>query len=365
MKGYLLLWKLLQEGVETGVFPGAVVGIRTPDRKVFLTAGYRGLLPRTEENDEDTLYDLASLTKPLATTISVMRLHGEGRLSLRAPLSCFFPREYFGEKAYLRVTVRDLLSHRGGFPAWRPYFKSLLALPRTSRREHLLRLILSEPPVFSPGEGELYSDLGFFLLGEIVTRVSGRPLEEYAEESLGKLIPEYAGELLFRPLDKGIPPRRIAPTERCPFTGRWLRGEVHDENTRVLGGVSGAAGLFGSARAVLALLEVLLEVWRGRPKGGLSPEILRYFWGFRGRGGLRALGFDRPSFRDSSTGPFFPRTALGHLGYTGGAFWLVPEREVAVVLLSNRVHPSRKNEKIRAFRPRFFSEVALFLRLTG
>ncbi len=353
------IWALLREGVERGVFPGAVASIRTSERSYILAVGFRALYPEREDNDETTLYDLASLTKPLATTLALMKLVSQGRLSLEDPLERFFPEEVFGVSLYRKVTLRKVLSHAAGFPAWRPYFKELQRWPLGRRREVLLRLILSEPPAYTPGEKELYSDLGFFVLGEVVTRVAGLPFEEYVEGLFREIVPEVSRELLFRPSLKGFPRERIAPTEICPFTSRWLRGEVHDENTRILGGVSGTAGLFGTARAVTRLLEGLLEAWQDRGRAFLTRDLLRLFWSSRRFCGTWALGFDRPSPRGSSAGPFFPSTALGHLGYTGCAFWLVPETGLVAVLLTNRVHPSRENRKVRAFRPRFFSEVAV------
>ncbi|MBX6422336.1 serine hydrolase [Thermosulfurimonas sp. F29] len=353
------IWALLREGVERGVFPGAVAAIFLPGSLYLSAAGWRALYSHREPNDTETLYDLASLTKPLATTLALMKLRAEGRISLSAPLKCFFPEEFFGNDTFREISLREVLSHGAGFPAWRPYFRKLQERPLRERREALVRLILSETQAYQPGERELYSDLGFFLLGEVIVRITRTPLERYVENVYGELgIPE----LLFRPLHKGIPRERIAPTEFLPSAGVFLRGEVHDENTRALGGVSGTAGLFGTARGVARLLSVFLEVWQGGKRGFLTRELLEEFWCFRRPGGTWALGFDRPSPTGSSAGPLFPRRALGHLGYTGCAFWLVPEEGWGAVLLTNRVHPSRENRRIRSFRPRFFSEVAIRMR---
>lgn len=345
-----------------GVFPGAVAAIHFQGGDYFFTAGFRALIPQRELNEEETLYDLASLTKPLFTTLVTLKLVSQGRLSLETRLGELYPEEFFREKAYRGVTVRDLLAHSAGLPAWRPYFRDLARVPSGQRRAALLQAILSEPLVYPPRKGELYSDLGFFLLGDLLERRSGRDLEDLWAETLSEVAPEAAGELLFRPLQRGLPRERIAPTEICPFRRRLLRGEVHDENTWVLGGVSGAAGLFGTARGVLTLLKALLEVYHGRPRGFLSPDLLRTFWNHRHPYGVRALGFDRPSGPSPSAGPFFPRSALGHLGYTGCAFWLAPQEGLLAVLLTNRVHPTRKNRLFQGFRARFFSELWQVLR---
>jgi len=353
----LRLLDLLKGGVARGVFPGAVAAIHFEGRDYFLAAGFRALVPRKEFNDEETLYDLASLTKPLATILVALKLLSRGRVTLETRLGEIYPEEFFGEKTYLRVSVRELLAHAAGLPDWRPYYRELAGLSPGLRRQALLRAVLSEPPVYPPGRGELYSDLGFFLLGDLLERLSGRPLEVLFAEALSEVAPETAEELLFRPLAHGFSRERIAPTEICPFRRRLLRGEVHDENTWVLGGVSGTAGLFGTARGVLALLRACLEAYHGTPRGFLTPDLVRSFWDYRHPYGVRALGFDRPSGSGSSAGPFFPRSALGHLGYTGCAFWMAPQEGLIAVLLTNRVHPTRKNRLIQAFRPRFFSEL--------
>ncbi|QJA05947.1 beta-lactamase family protein [Thermosulfurimonas marina] len=353
----LPLLDLLKEAVSRGVFPGAVAAIHFQGRDYFFAAGFRALVPEREFNDSGTFYDLASLTKPLSTTLVTLKLLAEGRLGLETPLKGLYPGEFFGEKAYRKVTVRELLAHTAGFPDWRPYYQDLAGLPFAQRRPALLRAILSEPPVYPPARGELYSDLGFFLLGDLLERRAGKKLEALFEEALLEVAPETAGEILFRPLEHGLPREKIAPTEICPFRKRLLRGEVHDENTWVLGGVSGTAGLFGTTRGVLGLLKAFLEVYHGRPRGFLTPELLRTFWDYRHPYGVRALGFDRPSGGASSAGPSWPRKGLGHLGYTGCAFWIAPEETLIAVLLTNRVHPTRKNRLLQGFRPRFFNEV--------
>jgi len=364
------IFRLLQEGCESGVYPGAVAAFHFRNRDFLLAAGFRSLFPEREPNDESTLYDLASLTKPLATTLAVMKLLYEARLSLSTTLGSIFPEDLFlppdkgPQKAYdlwKKITLRELLSHSAGFPAYRPYFKDLPYPPGRKNQRALLQAILAEEPVYPPGSNQLYSDLGFFLLGTVVEKVSGRPLDRLTEEIYGQFIPKEAGELVFRPLKKGIPRERLAPTEKCPFRRKVLRGEVHDENTWMIGGVSGTAGLFGTAKAVLFLLKRLLWAYHGEEERAfLNRDLLRTFWDYRRGAGTWALGFDRPSPRGSCAGPFFSRKALGHLGYTGTSFWLDPDSGRIAVLLTNRVHPSRKNQKIKTFRPRFYTEVALF-----
>ncbi len=354
------LWNLLREGVEREVFPGAVAALYRNDRYYILSVGWRATFPRYEPNEEDTFYDLASLTKPLATTLVVMKLVSEGRLSLEHTLARFFPKDWFKESFWQRATLRDLLSHSAGLPAWRPYYRNLLSLSPSERKIFLWREILTERPSEENLRRGTYSDLGFFLLQAVIERVSERSLEENFDRVYRELFPGCSPGLLFRPLSFGIPVERIAPTERCPFRRCVLRGEVHDENTWALGGVSGAAGLFGTAQAVRDLLVRMLRAYQGEEEPVfLNRDLVRTFWDYRSSRNGRALGFDQPSSQGSSAGPFFSRRSVGHLGFTGTSFWVDPERDLVAVLLSNRVHPFRNNEKLRAFRVRFYTEAAL------
>ena len=348
------LFRLLKEGQERGVYPAAVAAVYARDREYFLAVGYRSLVPHQEPNQEDTLYDLASLTKPLATTLGVMALVAQGRLRLGAKLCYFFP-ELPETSPWGEVTLREVLSHSAGFPAHRPYFRDLLSLGRDPQKA-LLEKIWREKPLYPPGKSFLYSDLGFLVLGFLLERINGKSLDQITAEIYQDLEASLPSELLFLPLRR-VSLERIAPTERCPWRGRVLRGEVHDENTWALGGVSGAAGLFGTAKGVLRVLKALLLAYHGEEERSfLNRDLVRTFWNYRASSSPWALGFDRPGGR-SSAGPFFPRQALGHLGFTGTSFWLAPERGLIGVLLTNRVHPFRGNQKIRTFRPRFYSEL--------
>ena len=261
----------------------------------------------------DTLFDLASLTKALSTTTLVMRLVDQGRLSL-------------ADEPRPGVTVRHALCHATGLPAWK--------LLGDSRAEVLAR-VKSEPLERGPGEKSVYSDLGFILLGDAVERAGGARLDVLFR---AQIAPD--DELGFGPK----PPERCAPAE-------GQRGIVHDENARALEGVAGHAGLFGTAREVAALALELLDCWHGRA-GLVAPEVVREFWSPCGiAGSTWCLGWDRPSATGSSAGARWPRDGVGHLGFTGCSLWVDPPRARAVVLLSNRVEPTRANDRIKAFRP--------------
>ena len=338
--------EMLARGVRERVFPGGVLAL-FQDGELYLEAfGWQEYLPRPCRTEMDTYYDLASLTKPLATTLCLMRLVAEGKIALDDTLARFFLVPYW----LAPITLAQLLSHQAGLVPHRPYFARLITYPFEERKKLIITWILKEPLAYPPGLKTRYSDLGFILLGEIIRQVSGQELDTYFAETL-RLLGSNPKDLLFTPKKHSLPVDKIAATEFCPWRGKLIKGEVHDENAWVLGGVAGHAGLFGHAQGVLALLIKLLLAYHGEEeKGFLTREVVRTFWDW-GQEGDRALGFDRPSGESSSAGRFFSKKALGHLGFTGPSFWLEPEKRLIVVLLTNRVHPSREPNKLKAFRP--------------
>jgi len=337
---------LLARGVTEGVFPGAVLAVWHEGRTSLEAVGWRTYLPRPIRNDPSVLYDLASLTKPLATTFCLMRLVHEGRLRLEDELGSLFEAPPW----LAGVTLAHLLSHSAGFPAHRPYFARLITHPPEERRALFLKWTLREPPAYPLGWKHVYSDLGFFILGEIVARVSGADLEDYFRQTLDLL--GIGDGICFRPLAHGFVREETAATEVCPWRGKLIWGEVHDENTWVLGGVAGQAGLFGRAESVLSLLTKLLLAYLGEEETEfLSRDLLRAFWDWRSPRGTWALGFDRPDEEASSAGELISRRAVGHLGFTGTSFWIDPIHRLIVLLLTNRVHPERTPNRLTAFRP--------------
>ncbi|MGH7255767.1 MAG: serine hydrolase domain-containing protein [Nitrospirales bacterium] len=354
----------LQTAVEDAVFPGAVLAVRVRERLVYLQAvGLTACPPGGHPVSIQTIYDLASLTKPLATTSAILWLVQRGALTLDSPLE-----SVLGELSDVPLgsaTLVDLLSHSAGLPAWRPYYERLVPseepaaplLDNPPARQRALPLIRDEALLAPIGAKSVYSDLGFILLGLIVERVSGQPLDRFCADQL--FDPLHASPLGFVPATKlGVAPTPpvqwqapIAATEEDPWRGRLLRGEVHDENAYALGGVAGHAGLFGTAEAVLALSRAWLRGYLEQSSLFQAGWVRR----FTRRaehvpGSSWALGWDTPS-PPSSSGRHFSRQAFGHLGFTGTSLWIDPEVELEVVLLSNRVHPSRRNNAIQRFRP--------------
>ncbi len=336
------------EALTAGVFPGAVLLVQHADGRRWLEA--YGLADTTtgEAVRPDTVFDLASLTKPLCTALAVMQLIQSGRLSLEDRLGDVLAVFRGTDKA--DILMRYLLSHQAGFPAWRPYFEILRDKSTTERREALVSLLVSEPLKAAPGAVSLYSDLDFMVLQIVVETLSDRHLDHYATEEIYRPL-GLAADLFFTSTRISPPPRAFAATEDCPWRGRVLKGHVHDDNACSLGGVAGHAGLFGTAIGVGGLLTALLTAYRrSSAEGVFDPDLVRIFFK-RCPPSDWALGFDTPAARDSSSGRYFSPNTVGHLGYTGTSFWMDLDREIIVVLLTNRVHPSRANEDIRAFRP--------------
>jgi CubicO group peptidase (beta-lactamase class C family) len=361
---------VLEEGVAQGAFPGAVVLVaRGADVVWHEAVGQRSVEPSRTPLGVDTVYDLASLTKPLATTLAVLLLVEEGKLKLDDRVSRFVPGfAVYGKDA---VTIRHLLAHCSGLAAHRPYFEEIRRLEREGRpafvasrgaRDFVYEAIHRERPVHPPGTRAVYGDLGFMLLGELVELITRQTLADFVRARLYR--PLGLAHLDFVDLtrlkrDRLTPDvEAIAPTERCPWRGKILCGEVHDDNAWAMGGVAGHAGLFGNAASVHAMLVMLRACARGEA-GPLSAALVREMWRRDGTvaGSTWALGWDLPSSEGSSAGRFVSPTAVGHLGFTGVSMWLDGERDCHVVLLTNRVHPTRRNDMIRAIRPRLHDAV--------
>ena len=341
---------LMQRGVANGVFPGGVLLVAKKDRVVFFEAfGYARLAPERPMTT-DTVFDLASLTKPLATTVVLMLLVQQGRLSPDQTLGTTIPDFSGTKKKY--ITIRQLLSHTSGLPDYRPYYKKLVELSPSERKGSLKALLLSEGLIQRPGKASLYSDVGFMILQWLVEVTAQKSLDGFVQESIHR--PLGLKDLFFVTLNVGKErdERPYAATEDCPWRGRILDGVVHDENAYALGGVGGHAGLFGTAQDVYGLLKELLDVYAGEPNRGLfRRDVLQTFFKRQSDIGSWALGFDTPTRPDSSSGRYFSDQSVGHLGFSGTSFWVDLLKGVIVIFLTNRIHPTRKNEQIRAFRP--------------
>ncbi len=338
------IFQLLKEGVDKGVFPSAVCGVSQAGKRYIVACGYLSLTPFVEPVEDYHVYDLASLTKPLAGALILIDKLSEGKsVELFSSVKDYLP---------LDVPFFRLLNHTAGFKPWLPLYKH-----KPLTLERAVELILKEELAYEPGVSSAYSDLGYFLLTYLLERMFGKDFENLFEATKAKVSFSRRARLVFKPLEKGVDVEDVAPTSYCEEEKVLLRGVVEDENTRALGGVSAVAGLFGNIYGVLDLLEALLLSYQGC--GPFSQEVVKTFVEFEDKASDFTLGFMRVSKNAKSAfGERFSAKAFGHLGFTGTSFLLDPEKDLIVVLLTNRVHPDRNNNAIREFRPVFHNLVA-------
>ena len=315
--------RYLDSAIAAGAAPGAVLAVSHHGQWFIHGTGRLGLDDPTTP-DSATLYDLASLTKVIGLTTAMMIAVDSGVIELDAPIQRYVPA--FTGRHKEKVTVRQLLVHASGLPAWRPLYKE------TTTRDEALTLADTTPLDTLPGTRYEYSDLGAIVLTQAVEAVFQQRLDSLLAERI--FTPLRMTSTRFLPPAEWLP--RIAPTENDPWRGRVLRGEVHDENAARLGGVSGHAGLFSTAPDLLRFGEWLLK---GSPRGDffVRQQIPR--------GSSRALGWDTPS-DGSSAGSLLDASSIGHTGFTGTSIWIDPTRELVIVLLTNRVHPTRDNNRM-------------------
>lgn len=345
------LAKIVDDALINHVFTACSIGYfqlgDESTRRVTHHYGYTDCNDAGARVTDMTIYDLASLTKPLVTVLSLMTLAEKGKIRLEDEIGTFFP---FDGGQLSKVRLDMLLSHSSGLPAHRPYFEVLSGYSPKERNEAIIKFILNENLVFQPGTDTLYSDLGFILLGCLIEKLSGQSLADYWRDRVARPM-DLQAELFF-PHQKGIGTDVCAVTGLCRWSKKSLCGIVHDDNCRVMGGVAGHAGLFGTVSGVLSLAENILMQYRGiKSHPAYSGEIVRRFLAKR-QGSNWTYGFDTPSLGASSSGRFFSEKTVGHLGFTGTSFWIDLAQGLAIVLLTNRVLMGDDPTKIRKFRPR-------------
>jgi len=343
---------LMTRAVAEKIFPGGVLLVSKDGMKLFFRAYGKADVFSDRAMTKDTVFDLASLTKPLATTLAVMKLIETGHLDLDQTIGSYLP--CLGGTDKDAIQVQHLLYHNSGLPAYRPYFKALAKFPFEMREARLREFLIREPLESRVGDQVRYSDLGFMLLRWIVEEVSHMRLDRFVAEKIYK--PLGLSDLFF--IDRTIEPphKRYAATEKCPWRNQVMEGAVHDDNAWVIGGIAGHAGLFGTAGDLHRLINELLWTYHGQPSVVFQQPLLqKIFKPLYNK--ERALGFDMPSTRESSAGRYFSRKSVGHLGFTGTSFWMDLGRRVIVILLTNRIHPSRNNDCIKAFRPHLHDAV--------
>jgi beta-N-acetylhexosaminidase len=352
------VFAMLDCAVDKKIFPGGVLAVGLRDQFLIHPFGALSYTKNAPRVREDTIYDAASLTKPIVTTTAAMILVERDLLDLNAPISRYLPEWNRGSQPDWRskAIIRELLEHSAGLPAHKDYFLT------AKNRQALLASVFAEPLEYQPGTKIVYSDLGFILLGEIVERLTGLLLDQFAENEI------------FQPLgmkdSQFNPPRvfksRIAPTEfDSAFRKRLLQGEVDDSNAYVMKGIAGHAGLFTTAGDLSIFSQMMLN-------GGIYAQhrlvaratIAEFTERVTIGDSARAIGWDVP-VQPSASGGYFSPASYGHLGYTGTSLWIDPERSLFVILLTNRVNPSAGNDKIRTFRPELHDAILQALGLVS
>jgi len=344
------LTDLLEKGVRDEVYPGAVLLVAKNGQAIFFEeVGNRSIIPLVLPMKRDTIFDLASLTKPLATVMAVMRLVNDNSLTLDETLSDLITTYPLGDKKDL--TVRSILSHCAGFRAWMPFYQELVKCRADIRKKVLRERIIEEPLQYIQGTDCLYSDLGFMALEWVVEEASGETLRDFVHRNFYN--PLELKRTFLGKEDLPFKREEFAATEDCPWRKRVLQGEVHDENAYAAGGYSGHAGLFGTAEEIFIIVNMLREHCLGKRSDYFSPGVIREFFKRQElvKGCTWALGWDTPSATNSSAGRYISPNSIGHLGFSGTSVWMDLDKDVLMIFLSNRIHPSRDNLKIRAFRP--------------
>jgi CubicO group peptidase (beta-lactamase class C family) len=350
---FLLTRSILDASVVARAFPAAVVEVGRRDGALWTEAfGTLRFDPRAPDTRIDTVFDLASLTKVIATTSIAMRLVHAGTLDLNRPLGSYLPAWAGGARDGIRL--RHLLDHSSGLPAHARLWE------HNHGRADYEAAFLALQPEAAPGERSVYSDIGFMLLGFVLADVGGATLNSQMTELASQLA---LGDLEY------LPPvhweSRTAPTEFDSWRNRLLVGEVHDENASALDGVAGHAGLFGTAGAVGRFARAVLgALSSSSPAAAALPRMSDFAARTGVPGSSRALGWDTMLVTSSCGARLSPR-AIGHTGFTGTSLWIDPEQDLYVVLLTNRVCPTRSNEALRAIRPRVHDAVIEDLERVG
>lgn len=336
---------IMQDAITDSTFPGGVVGVVKNGRLAYCHASGYHTYDKSVEVAPNDVYDLASLTKVVATTTSVMKLVDEGKVDLDDRVSEYFPEFSNGEKT--EITLQQLLLHTSGLPAFRVYVDSL------QTRDEILNAVKNEPLINKPGEKYVYSDLGFILLARIVEQVSGQRIDEYTRRNFYE--PLHMESTFFNPKSVGASlTERIPPTEIDEtYRHKLIHAEVNDERAWYLEGVAGHAGLFSNIQDLSVYAQLLLSKGSYAGKQYISPEIIEQFTSRQSNINQRGLGFDRKSPSGFSTaGSLTSDQTFGHLGFTGTSIWIDPANDMAIILLTNRTYPKRsygKNiSKVRA-----------------
>ncbi|HUF65067.1 MAG TPA: serine hydrolase domain-containing protein [Gemmatimonadaceae bacterium] len=328
-----LLDSIVTAAIADSTAPGVAIAIGRHGRVAVLKGyGRTDWAESAPAVTAETIYDLASLTKVIASTTAAMLLEEEHRLDLDRPVASYLPEFNSPEKS--AITPRLLLTHRAGFEAFAPLYSD------NSGREQYLSQINTRPLRYAPGARAIYSDWSPIVLQLAIERITGQPLDVFTRDRI--FTPLGMTSTMFRPPETVL--MRVAPTEIRPSTGTPLHGRVHDENAEAIGGVSGHAGLFGSAADLALFAQMMLNGGYSGSGWLLRPETIARWTARQERDASRAYGWDTPS-PGSSAGRFFSPRSFGHTGFTGTSMWIDPQKDLYVILLTNAVNPTRRHTK--------------------
>lgn len=355
-----LISRKIKNAISQGIFPGAVLLCAKNQKIVFHESYGISDIFKNRKMRKDDIFDLASLTKPLATALAISKLIEKDKVFLDQKIGTILNEFERSPKA--DITIDMLLRHTSGYPAHRDYFKKVLKT-KQNPRQHLRDLLVGEKLENKIGECQVYSDLGFMLLSWIIEETSCQKLDQFVSKQI--YLPLKIDELFFLTThsknEKLIQySQKIVATQKCPWREKVLVGEVDDDNAWAVGGIEGHAGLFGNAVSIYKLCDEILRAILNKSTRVLRSDIINSFVSRKNQQGMVA-GFDTPSKTNSSSGKCFSNASIGHLGFTGTSFWIDPEKEVIIIFLTNRVHPLRSNQGIKKIRPQIhdliFSEL--------
>lgn len=338
---FFIVDNIINRAIKDKAFPGCVVLIWKEGKIIYEKPfGHFTYEINSREVQKNTIYDLASLTKVVATTTAAMICYDRKLLSLDDPVTKYIPS--FNTNGKENITIKNLLLHNSGLPAWKKLYGQGFS------SEDIIREIYSSELEYKPGTKYVYSDLGMIILGKIIEKVSGTSLDKFCKDEI--FVPLEMNSTFFVPSDSIK--QYCAPTEKDDYWRmKTLQGEVHDETSSLLGGVAGNAGLFSTAEDISRLITVLMNNGRSGGNEFIKSSTIDMFIKKYSDESTRALGWDTKSDSGSSAGKYFSKNSFGHTGFTGTSIWADPERNLFVVFLTNRVYPTRKNSKILSIRP--------------
>lgn len=355
--------RILQKTLENGSTPGIALLVDQNGECVYREAfGYAQIYPERRDLSIEMVFDIASLTKVVATTTAMMLLLRDKKLALDDPV-----KKYIPDFPHAQISFMHLLTHSAGFPDWLPLFEEVQQeadrrgedfVGSPEAKQFLLDKVCHTDLAYSPGQYSKYSDLGFMLLGSAIETITGTTLDRYCEEMIFR--PLKMSTTFFQKIGDALRKKEYVATERCEWRRKEICGEVHDENAYAMGGVAGHAGLFSTLDDIHRFMTMLHHCYTGND-GMIPKSTIRKFFSRQNliEGSTWALGWDTPSKPNSTGGTLLSEKSVGHTGFTGTSIWFDLKRNLLILLFSNRIHPSRLNQTFLKMRPKIHDTVVI------